>query len=33
MALVTSAAEPGSVVTRALIQCARDVDIAAALGP
>jgi DNA-binding transcriptional LysR family regulator len=33
MALVTSAAEPGSVVTRALIQCARVVDIAAALGP
>jgi len=33
MALVTSAAEPGSVVTRALIQCARDVDIPAVLGP
>jgi DNA-binding transcriptional LysR family regulator len=33
MALVTSAAEPGSVVTRALIQAAHDVDIAVALGP
>jgi DNA-binding transcriptional LysR family regulator len=33
MALVTSAAEPGSVVTRALVQCARDIDISAALGP
>jgi DNA-binding transcriptional LysR family regulator len=33
IALVTSAAEPGSVVTRALIQCASDVDIPAALGP
>ena len=32
MALVTSAAEPGSVVTRALIQTALDADIAEVLG-
>jgi len=32
MALVTSAAEPGSVITRALIRAARDADIAAVFG-
>ena len=31
MALVTNAAEPGSLLTRALVQAARDAGIAAAL--